>query len=153
MVEDEAEARSLYSKWLQRAEIPHEVCESAEVARERLKSNGVSLALVDVGLKGESGLDLAKWIRARHPDINVALLTGDSEAVDRELSYDAIQKPVHARAFVDAVRRLLREANHWQSIRRLKRGALSSRRVMKFAAALVAAVQAAIAAWWGVTRP
>lgn len=152
VVEDEEETRRLYSKWLQRAEVPHEVCDSAEMARDRLRANGVALALVDVGLPGEDGLDLAKWIRARHPDVNVILVTGDIEAVDRELQFDAIAKPVQARAYCEAVRRLLREANHWQSIRKLKRGATASKRLMKVATAIVAAIQAALAAWLGVTR-
>jgi len=56
--------------------------EEASTAQEAVKildEQPVDILLTDVGLPGVSGLQLAKDVHARRPDLGLVLATGDSE--------------------------------------------------------------------------
>jgi putative two-component system response regulator len=52
---------------------------NAAEARGRLKEQTFDLAVLDVRMPGESGLDLAKYIRKEFPDIAVLMATGEDD--------------------------------------------------------------------------
>jgi len=122
VVEDDEANQALASRWLTAAEIPHEVCGSAEVARSRISANGIAVAVVDVGLPGEDGKQLSKWIAARHSDILVVLWSGRYGALTGELKHETIPKPIDAGDFVATVRNLLWRHQVDAELSRLRRG-------------------------------
>src|ERR1700761_8800313 len=55
-------------------------CDSAcdaSTAHERLQQNSYRLALLDVNMPGESGIDLLAHIRREYPEIAVLMVTGE----------------------------------------------------------------------------
>lgn len=55
-------------------------CDSAcdaSTVRERLKQGSYRLALLDVNMPGESGMDLLAHIRREHPEVAVMMVTGE----------------------------------------------------------------------------
>jgi len=57
-------------------------------ARERLQSDSYRLALLDVNMPGESGIQLLAEIRRDHPDVAVLMVTGEDST---ELAMTAIE--------------------------------------------------------------
>lgn len=52
------------------------VCDASAV-RERLQQNSYRLALLDVNMPGESGIELLVHIRREHPEVAVVMVTGE----------------------------------------------------------------------------
>lgn len=52
-------------------------------ARRAIEQGGVSILTLDVVLRGESGLDLLRWINAEHRDLRVILVTGGGDSAAR----------------------------------------------------------------------
>ena len=78
IVEDHEILRSLLQELINRAE-GLEVCgssESAEDALECLEPAHPELALIDVSLPGKSGIDLARELRDRCPEVLCVMLSG-----------------------------------------------------------------------------
>ncbi len=66
-------------------------CDSAHdasSARERLRHDSYKLALLDVNMPGESGIDLLSDIRRDHPEVAVLMVTGEDST---ELAMTAIE--------------------------------------------------------------
>src|SRR5688572_144298 len=64
-----------------------EVCGQAETVDEALKvvaATNPRIALVDLSLKGDDGLELIKALRARHPDVLPLVLSMYDETVYAE---------------------------------------------------------------------
>jgi two-component system, sensor histidine kinase len=111
VVEDNVDSREMYRLVLELA--GHEVVEAEDGTRglELLRSSRPDVALVDLGLPGIDGYQVARGIRAEPDGHRVLLvaLTGYGSADDRERSRQAgfdyhLVKPVHA----DALRELLK---------------------------------------------
>ena len=60
----------------------------ADGARERLGAGSYELALLDVNMPGDSGIDLLTEIRREHPDVAVVMVTGEDSL---ELAMSAIE--------------------------------------------------------------
>jgi putative two-component system response regulator len=60
----------------------------ANVARERLRNDSYRLALLDVNMPGDSGIELLSEIRREHPDVAVLMVTGEDS---NELAMSAIE--------------------------------------------------------------
>jgi putative two-component system response regulator len=60
----------------------------AHVARERLRQDSYRLALLDVNMPGDSGIDLLSQIRQDHPEVAVVMVTGEDSV---ELAKTAIE--------------------------------------------------------------
>lgn len=60
----------------------------AEDARERLRKDSYRLALLDVNMPGDSGIDLLSQIRQQHPEVAVLMVTGEDST---ELAMTAIE--------------------------------------------------------------
>ena len=85
----------------------------ALAARRFLDSETFDLALLDIVLPGESGLDLLKWMRASGKDLPVMMLTARDAVTDRVLGLDSgaddyLPKPFAMEEFLSRVRSLLR---------------------------------------------
>ncbi len=60
----------------------------ANDAREHLRSDSYRLALLDVNMPGDSGIDLLSQIREQHPEVAVLMVTGEDST---ELAMTAIE--------------------------------------------------------------
>lgn len=91
------------------------VCGEAESAAETLskvEASSPDLVLVDLTLKGTSGLELTKQLRAQHPDVHVLILSMHSEELyaNRVLQAGAsgyVVKRKSNEEIVEAIRRVL----------------------------------------------
>ena len=61
----------------------------ANTAREQLRQDSYQLALLDVNMPGESGIELLSHIRRDHPEVAVLMVTGEDSA---ELAMTAIEQ-------------------------------------------------------------
>ncbi len=78
IVEDSIPFRNMIKSELSSQFPSMEVIEagSGEEAFERLGSDPVDFVFMDIGLPGQSGLEVAKRITADHPDTTITILTG-----------------------------------------------------------------------------
>jgi DNA-binding response OmpR family regulator len=61
-------------------------CLTVEDACQALLTNPVDLAIVDLNLEKENGLQFLQWFRRSHPTVPIAILTGlDPEVVKPKL--------------------------------------------------------------------
>ena len=90
--------------------------ESAEQALERLETRPVDLVLTDVVMPGMSGVELARQIGKRHPDVPVLLATGYSdEIVKRGSEFAVLSKPFGATDLSKAMAAVLNGASRQPS--------------------------------------
>ncbi len=112
IVEDNMDSREMHRMALELA--GHDVLEATDGAEglALLNSEPVDVALIDIGLPGMNGYEVARRFRAEHPhDVLLVALTGYGAAEDRERSTAAgfdvhLIKPVDA----EAIREILRRA-------------------------------------------
>jgi len=124
VVDDEAPLRH----WAERVLGDHGyACEGAGdamAARARLDEQSYELALLDVNMPGESGMDLLAHIRASDPDCAVVMVTGE-DSVQLALSaiehgaYGYIIKPAEAGELLINVANALHRRRHELATRRL----------------------------------
>jgi putative two-component system response regulator len=101
----------------------------ADDARRRLHSESYALALLDVNMPGDSGIELLSQIRREHPDVAVLMVTGEDST---ELAMTAIElgaygymvKPVRSGELLinvaNALHRRRREAHNRRVLERLR---------------------------------
>lgn len=80
--------------------------------REEMARGSVDLVILDLVLRGEDGLQLARELRSQS-DIGIIMLTGRGETVDRIIGLemgadDYLSKPFHLRELLARVRSVLR---------------------------------------------
>lgn len=76
VVDDEAAVRELLTDVLEAEGHRPTVCASAENARDHFVAGAYDLVLLDYGLPGLSGLELARVFRVQDPEVVLALVTG-----------------------------------------------------------------------------
>ena len=112
VVDDDPDIRDLLTEVLEGA--GHEVRRAADGAglRRLVEAAPAALVVLDVGLPGESGLELARYLRERY-DPGIVMLTGAGGVIDRVVGLevgadDYVTKPfavAELRARVEAVLR------------------------------------------------
>lgn len=85
----------------------------APSARRFLASEPFDLALLDIVLPGESGLELLRWLRAEGKELPVMMLTARDAVTDRVLGLDSgaddyLPKPFAMEECLSRIRSLLR---------------------------------------------
>jgi DNA-binding NtrC family response regulator len=120
VVDDEASIRLLCRVNLELEGYRVLVAESAADARAVLLSEPVHVALLDVHIGLDDGLELLAEIRSTHPETGVALLTGTAQIdpVEREGADALIPKPFELQQLVSTVRELARRPSGIDSSRR-----------------------------------
>ena len=114
IVDDEAEMREMLSDLIESAGLRATAVEDGTAMRAELDSGGYSLLILDLRLKREDGLTLARGIRATSA-IPIMILTGKGDETDRILGLelaadDYLMKPFNPRELLARVRALLRRA-------------------------------------------
>lgn len=111
-VEDEDEIRVLLSRYLGQHGLRVSLAASGSDMRRIIAEGGVNLVLLDLGLPGDDGLTLMRYLR-EHWNGAVIIVSGRGDAVDRVVGLelgadDYVTKPFDLRELLARVRSVLR---------------------------------------------
>lgn len=113
VVEDEATQRRLLVDYLARQNFRVSGVNGGADLRKLVERDRPALVLLDVGLPGEDGFALARWLRESSGRIGIIMVTAASDTVDRVAGLetgadDYIAKPFEARELLARVKSVLR---------------------------------------------
>ena len=113
VVEDEAAQRQLLVDYLGRNGYRVSGADGSAALRKLVERDAPSLVLLDVGLPGEDGFTLARWLRERSGRIGIIMVTAASDTVDRVVGLetgadDYIPKPFDPRELLARVKSVMR---------------------------------------------
>lgn len=125
IVDDDAAVATTIGRWLERGGFECQTAHSVQEAMERCDGRRFGIVLTDVHMPGRSGLELARTLKARDPEVQVILVTGSTtlETAIEAIRLDAddyLLKPLCFEQLVHAVhragehRRLLVENRHYR---------------------------------------
>ncbi|MCP3869034.1 MAG: response regulator [Gammaproteobacteria bacterium] len=82
-----------------------------------LVSTTADIVLLDIGLPGKDGLELARELRTHHENIGIILVTGRNDDIDKIVGLecgadDYVTKPFHSRELLARVKNLLRRSRN-----------------------------------------
>src|SRR5262249_60653651 len=83
VVEDETAQRQLLVDYLSRQKFRVSGATGGDALRKIVERELPALVLLDVGLPGEDGFALARWLREKSSRIGIVMVTAASETVDR----------------------------------------------------------------------
>ncbi|MGH8436407.1 MAG: response regulator [Pseudomonas sp.] len=112
VVDDEPEVRQLLEDYLGAQGYAVQSVGSSLELREKLVSQLPDVVLLDVGLPGEDGLSLARFLRERH-DLPVIMISGAGSPLDRIIGLevgadDYLAKPFDPRELLARLKTVLR---------------------------------------------
>jgi two-component system phosphate regulon response regulator OmpR len=112
VVDDDPAVRELLEDYLADQGFEAQTVDSAAAARERLGAMPPNVVLLDIGLPGEDGLSLARYIR-EHYDTAIIMVSGAGETVDRIVGLevgadDYLAKPFDLRELRARIKSVLR---------------------------------------------
>ncbi|MGE0257914.1 MAG: GAF domain-containing protein [Alphaproteobacteria bacterium] len=113
VVEDEVTQRDMLVDYLSRHQFRVNGVENGAALRRLVDRELPSLVMLDVGLPGEDGFALARWLRERSSRIGIIMVTAASDTHDRVVALetgadDYIAKPFEARELLARVQSVLR---------------------------------------------
>jgi len=114
IVDDEADMRELLCDLIESNGLQAKAVEDGAAMRKELESGGYTLLILDLRLRREDGLALARAVRESSA-IPIMILTGKGDETDRILGLelaadDYLMKPFNPRELLARVRALLRRA-------------------------------------------
>ena len=115
VVEDETTQRRVLVDYLTRQNFRVSGVDGGPALRKLVERDLPEVVLLDVGLPGEDGFALARWLRERSARMGIVMVTAASETVDRVLGLeigadDYIAKPFEPRELLARVKSVLRRA-------------------------------------------
>jgi two-component system phosphate regulon response regulator OmpR len=115
VVEDEAVQRQMLADYLARQNFRVSALSDGAALRRLVEREFPSLVMLDVGLPGEDGFALARWLREKSPRIGIIMVTAAADTVDRVVGLetgadDYIAKPFEPRELLARVKSVLRRA-------------------------------------------
>lgn len=121
VVDDEAAACRMLSKWIQRAGYACETAPDGETALNFLSDATCDVIITDINMPGMDGIELVQRVKATS-DIHVIVMTGQGhdytyETIIAEGASDFIEKPVSPKELILRLKRVLRERNLLQQQR------------------------------------
>jgi DNA-binding response OmpR family regulator len=116
IVEDEPLIADGVRRGLLKAGFAADVVANADAARSALSVESFDLAVVDIGLPREDGLQLLRSLRAGRQALPVMMLTARDQVTDRVTALDLgaddyVTKPFHLVELIARCRALIRRAN------------------------------------------
>src|SRR5438128_11356505 len=116
VVEDEVTQRDMLVDYLSRHQFRVDGVENGAALRRLVDRELPNLVLLDVGLPGEDGFALARWLRERSGRIGIIMVTAATDTVDRVVGLetgadDYIPKPYEPRELLARIKSLLRRTN------------------------------------------
>ena len=114
VVDDDREIRDLLARFLEKNQMRVTAVRDGREARRAWANGHYQLAVLDLMLPGESGLDLARWLRTQS-SVPIVMLTAMGEEADRVLGLelgadDYVAKPFGPRELLARIRAVLRRA-------------------------------------------
>lgn len=125
VVDDEPAVAGTIGRWLERGGFECEVAHSVHQALEICDGRRFGIVLTDIHMPGRSGLELARTLKARDPEVQIIVVTGSTtldtaiEAMRLDTD-DYLLKPLDFKKLLHAVgraaehRRLLVENRHYR---------------------------------------
>lgn len=115
VVEDEPAQRQLLADYLAKHGFAVATAENGAALRRHVEAGAPDIVMLDVGLPGEDGLSLARWLRERSPRTGIVMVTAASDSIDRIVGLetgadDYIVKPFEPRELLARVKSVLRRA-------------------------------------------
>ncbi len=112
VVDDDREIRDLLARFLERQRLRVTTARDGREARRAFANGHFQLVVLDLMLPGESGLDLARWLRAEGK-LPIIMLTAMAEETDRIVGLelgadDYVTKPFNPRELLARIRAVLR---------------------------------------------
>ncbi len=113
VVEDEATQRQLLADYLAGQNFRVSAVDGGAALHRLVEREPPALVLLDVGLPGEDGFALARWLREKSGRIGIIMVTSAADTVDRVFGLetgadDYITKPFEPRELLARVRSVLR---------------------------------------------
>src|SRR5215510_1323779 len=113
VVEDEAVQRQLLVNYLAKQNFRVSGADGGAALRRLVERELPQLVLLDIGLPGEDGFALARWLREKSGRIGIIMVTVASDTVDRVVGLetgadDYIPKPFEPRELLARVKSVLR---------------------------------------------
>jgi DNA-binding response OmpR family regulator len=115
VVEDEAVQRRMLADYLARQNFRVSPLGDGAALRRLVERELPALVMLDVGLPGEDGFALARWLRERSGRVGIIMVTAAGDTVDRVVGLesgadDYIAKPFEPRELLARVKSVLRRA-------------------------------------------
>ena len=115
IVEDEAVQRQMLADYLARQNFRVSALGDGAGLRRLVERELPALVMLDVGLPGEDGFALARWLREKSGRVGIIMVTAATETVDRVVGLetgadDYIAKPFEPRELLARVKSVLRRA-------------------------------------------
>lgn len=113
-VDDDPDIRQVITEYLENNDLRVSTVESGKAMTDVLQREVVDLIVLDLRLKGEDGMTLARQLR-EESSIPIIILTGKADEADRVMSLelaadDYLTKPFSPRELLARIRSLLRRA-------------------------------------------
>jgi DNA-binding response OmpR family regulator len=115
VVEDEAVQRQMLAEYLTRQNFRVSALGDGTALRRLVLGELPALVMLDVGLPGEDGFALARWLREKSRRVGIIMVTAAADTVDRVVGLesgadDYIAKPFEPRELLARVKSVLRRA-------------------------------------------
>ena len=115
IVEDEAVQRQMLADYLARQNFRVSALGDGTALRRLVERELPALVMLDVGLPGEDGFALARWLREKSGRVGIIMVTAAADTVDRVVGLetgadDYIAKPFEPRELLARVKSVLRRA-------------------------------------------
>ena len=115
VVEDEAVQRQMLADYLARQNFRVSALADGAALRRLVERELPALVMLDVGLPGEDGFALARWLREKSPRVGIIMVTAAADTIDRVVGLetgadDYIAKPFEPRQLLARVKSVLRRA-------------------------------------------
>jgi DNA-binding response OmpR family regulator len=115
VVEDEVIQRQMLVDYLARQHLRVSGIANGVALRQLIEREWPALVLLDVGLPGEDGFALARWLREKNSRIGIIMVTSAGDTIDRVAGLesgadDYIAKPFEPRELLARVRSVMRRA-------------------------------------------
>lgn len=113
LLEDQPEVAETLARSLEKAGYRCVIFGNGDRLKRFLRQEEIDLLVLDWNVPGESGIDILKWSKTRHPDIPALMLTGRSAPEDiitafRNGADEYVLKPVQNDVFLARIRALER---------------------------------------------
>ena len=115
VVEDEAVQRQMLADYLARQNFRVSALGDGAALRRLVERELPALVMLDVGLPGEDGFALARWLREKSGRVGIIMVTAAADTVDRVVGLetgadDYIANPFEPRELLARVKSVLRRA-------------------------------------------
>jgi two-component system phosphate regulon response regulator OmpR len=115
VVEDEPVQRQMLADYLARQNFRVSALDDGAGLRRLVERELPALVMLDVGLPGEDGFALARWLREKSGRVGIIMVTAAADTVDRVVGLetgadDYIAKPFEPRELLARVKSVLRRA-------------------------------------------